>query len=367
MEPGGDEDAVRAALAQIWTEEIPSLPFDETISWRDSGVDSLKGLQLILKLEKALGLAIPLDLFTRDSRIGEVIAVLGRRGSPSEPVGAAGHSLFLLPGIYGDQPNLAEFRRSLAGKVRFETLAYRDMTAPASLHQDMDATVDLVVAAVQARQPDGPLCIAGYSYGGFVAFEAARRLMASGREVGLLVLLDPLVGWTAEPREDAPPAFLTRYPLAPRIAMHRGESPGLYLERMALEIILKLGLLEAARRLSLWAQGHNSVEENERRRLKVLMKLRGLALRRWRPQPCTAPSLLITSDFQTGTQGPDVWARLCPNLTAHHVGGGHLEIFEAEGLAGLNPTLLEALSRVNGAPGPQPVGMPSRPAPDLAA
>jgi acetoacetyl-CoA synthetase len=46
---------------------------------------------------------------------------------------------------------------------------------------------------VKARQPDGPYYLCGYSFGGLVAFEMARRLSESGDEVGLVGLFDTMI------------------------------------------------------------------------------------------------------------------------------------------------------------------------------
>jgi thioesterase domain-containing protein len=37
---------------------------------------------------------------------------------------------------------------------------------------------------------DGPICLAGHSFGGLVAYDTARRLVESGRPVTFLGLLD---------------------------------------------------------------------------------------------------------------------------------------------------------------------------------
>ncbi|MDX3729625.1 type I polyketide synthase [Streptomyces caniscabiei] len=46
------------------------------------------------------------------------------------------------------------------------------------------------VEAVAAVHPDGPCLLGGWSFGGFVAQEAARQLTAAGRDVRLVVLID---------------------------------------------------------------------------------------------------------------------------------------------------------------------------------
>src|SRR5712691_11672737 len=43
---------------------------------------------------------------------------------------------------------------------------------------------------IKKRQPNGPYYLCGYSSGGLVAFEIARRLSESGDEIGLVGLFD---------------------------------------------------------------------------------------------------------------------------------------------------------------------------------
>ncbi|KAI6023484.1 atromentin synthetase [Pisolithus marmoratus] len=54
----------------------------------------------------------------------------------------------------------------------------------------MDEMVSSYAAAVKRTQPKGPYAIAGYSYGGVVAFEVAKRLEAMGEEVKFTGLIN---------------------------------------------------------------------------------------------------------------------------------------------------------------------------------
>ncbi len=46
------------------------------------------------------------------------------------------------------------------------------------------------IAALSEQQPEGPVHLLGWSNGGLIALEMARALMAAGREVGMLAVLD---------------------------------------------------------------------------------------------------------------------------------------------------------------------------------
>jgi thioesterase domain-containing protein len=50
------------------------------------------------------------------------------------------------------------------------------------------------IAEILANNPDGPYALAGYSLGGFIAFEMAKQLMSMGKEVKMLGILDTHAG-----------------------------------------------------------------------------------------------------------------------------------------------------------------------------
>jgi pimeloyl-ACP methyl ester carboxylesterase len=54
----------------------------------------------------------------------------------------------------------------------------------------MDEMVSCYAAAIKKTQPTGPYAIAGYSYGGVVAFEVAKQLEAMGDEVKFVGLIN---------------------------------------------------------------------------------------------------------------------------------------------------------------------------------
>ncbi|HYH45138.1 MAG TPA: alpha/beta fold hydrolase, partial [Thermoanaerobaculia bacterium] len=70
---------------------------------------------------------------------------------------------------------------------------------PLTRIEDMAA---LYLDAVQAVQPSGPYHLAGWSFGGFVAWEIACRLRMAGEEVGVLALLDVRAGLGEEGLEE---------------------------------------------------------------------------------------------------------------------------------------------------------------------
>lgn len=79
--------------------------------------------------------------------------------------------------------------------------------------------------AVAAVHPDGPCLLGGWSFGGFVAQEAARQLAAAGRDVELVVLIDSV---RPLPRAEGTPADRIRTHFA-GFARHVAETYGVRL------------------------------------------------------------------------------------------------------------------------------------------
>jgi thioesterase domain-containing protein len=72
------------------------------------------------------------------------------------------------------------------------------------LPRTIDAMADRYLETLRASQPRGPYLLGGYCHGGLVAHEMARRLVAAGEEVPLVVVVD---AW----------AYNTRLPLVGRL------------------------------------------------------------------------------------------------------------------------------------------------------
>ncbi len=82
------------------------------------------------------------------------------------------------------------------------------------------------VEAVAAVHPDGPCLLGGWSFGGFVAQEAARQLTAAGRDVRLVVLIDSV---RPLPRAEETPAERIRAHLT-GFARHVADTYGVELD-----------------------------------------------------------------------------------------------------------------------------------------
>jgi acetoacetyl-CoA synthetase len=69
-------------------------------------------------------------------------------------------------------------------------LQAKGLDPAAKPHLSVEAMAAHYVDEVRAFQPSGPYALCGFSFGGLVAYEMARRLVAEGQTVELLALID---------------------------------------------------------------------------------------------------------------------------------------------------------------------------------
>ena len=98
--------------------------------------------------------------------------------------------LFLLPGSLGYGPSLTEIASRIGKVARVLPVRYPDLRM---ILEGKDTLADMAAFVVQQivhHQPSGDVRLLGHSLGGAVAFEVAARLLAAGRTVKFIGLLD---------------------------------------------------------------------------------------------------------------------------------------------------------------------------------
>ncbi|MEV8533597.1 non-ribosomal peptide synthetase [Streptomyces sp. NPDC051211] len=196
--PEGDTERT---LAAIYAELFDTDPdrISATANFFDLGGTSLDILRLRSMVAHRLG-AHDLQIITvltsptvRDlaARIGEAGAAAGEAGDtvrPYDPIvtmQATGEKtpLFCVhPGV-GEVLVFVNLAKYFVGDRPFHALRARGFNPGEKPFDSFAEMVDTYVAAIRAKQPHGPYAVAGYSYGGAVAFEIAKVLEAAGERV----------------------------------------------------------------------------------------------------------------------------------------------------------------------------------------
>jgi thioesterase domain-containing protein/acyl carrier protein len=192
-------------LADTWSELLGVRTIGRDESFFELGGHSLAALKLFAQIAKEWNIRIPMAVLIQAPTPRMLGAVIDRErashgGSrPSRsiivPVRPDGHlpPLFCIHGgdggvfFYHDLAKKLPPGRPLLA-IESPALSAEDETSPVPVEE----TAAAYVAALREQQPNGPYHLAGYSYGGLLVFEIARRLLAEGESIAFAGLFDTI-------------------------------------------------------------------------------------------------------------------------------------------------------------------------------
>jgi amino acid adenylation domain-containing protein len=198
-EPGpADGDCIAQTVANVWQQVLQAPVGGPEDDFFEAGGDSLKAITFMLDLERALGLELSLTLITEAPKFARLCEALREhRTTRYVPLvllkpGDSLPPVFIIHGLGGNVAGLFPMTRRMTYQGAVIGIQARGLDGHEPPHATVEAMAAEYLREVKARQPDGPYYLCGYSFGGLVAFEMARRLWESGDEVGLVGLFDTM-------------------------------------------------------------------------------------------------------------------------------------------------------------------------------
>ena len=160
------------------------------------GGDSLAAQELVTALADATGLELPLDALLDDATVEGVAERLAQSLRKTRgvcvPLNADGSALPLWCVAGGGGTSLA-FRAlavELGADQPFMVLEAHGLQRRGRPDWTIASAARRFARAIRSGQPHGPYRIAGFSYGGLVAYEIGQQLSAAGERVDFVALLD---------------------------------------------------------------------------------------------------------------------------------------------------------------------------------
>lgn len=201
------------ALCREWEAVLNRSPIGIHDNFFEVGGQSLKALQLTGRLRTVLGRPVAVaDLF-RHPTVSEMAGILEPKSAEVRVAkgpfrgSSTGAPWFHVPGVFGFEFLTPELAATIgAHRPYFDGLQYPGLDGRSQPLTSTEAIAEALESQIHEIHPEGPLWLSGYSYGGAVAYELARRFKAKGRTVECVVLFDTCTPGTL--RRNSFPAFL---------------------------------------------------------------------------------------------------------------------------------------------------------------
>jgi aspartate racemase len=181
-------------MARLWAQVLGKQAVGVRDNFFDLGGHSLLALRLTSRVEKDFGRKLTLTALIQAPTV-EKMARLVRADKDSwsplvalQPAGTK-PPFFFVHGLGGTVMRFHELSRHMTGQP-FLCFQAQGMDGELPVLDRVDAMAELYLTHLRNAQPEGPYYFGGYSFGGLVALEMARRLTDAGQEVGLLALVD---------------------------------------------------------------------------------------------------------------------------------------------------------------------------------
>ena len=324
--PVGDS-RVHDAVAHAWATIVGLESFQANVPWDEAGGDSLAALHLWCLIEETLGRRLAINHLEFNATPKMLISEIERQLHSSQISISRAPSIFYFPSADGDTPLQAQFRAAFHNQVRFEVVQYPTWPEMIDAGADFGVLIDAAIDQILATSGDDIL-LAGFSFGGFVAWEVARRLTELNRRVIFVGLIDTQFGYQSQPQESG-------------LAKAGNLIRKIFTEPSSLEVTLLKFLARHSAFKILYRYGELArrfpATTAFRSQYRLNYYLRVQAMRRWPLQPVQAPIFLFRTDqFAEASIGP-TWGVLAKTLDVIAVGGTHLSI--------LRPPAREALCR----------------------
>ncbi|MGZ4122694.1 MAG: thioesterase domain-containing protein, partial [Tumebacillaceae bacterium] len=190
-------DLVELEMAKIWEEILLVKPIGAFDNFFALGGNSLKALALMGAIRKRFDLELPLTALFRTPTIAEICDYF--RGNttlapevlvPIQQGEGDRTPLFLVHPHGGGVLSYFHLARTLGREETvfgLQAVGYESEESPLN---SITEQADRYVEEIKRVAPHGPYRLAGWSFGGMVAYEMARRLETAGEQVEFLGLID---------------------------------------------------------------------------------------------------------------------------------------------------------------------------------
>ncbi|HET9894920.1 MAG TPA: amino acid adenylation domain-containing protein [Streptosporangiaceae bacterium] len=330
--------AAERRICQIFSEVLTVPDPGIRASFFELGGNSLRTMQLLGRIGREFGVSVSLrDFYANPTpeSVAELLAA-GGASAPHTPVvslrpGGSAPPLYLVPAVSGSPYGYTGFAGHLDGARPVEAFVAPGLDGEREPVRDLGELAAHYLGALLEARPEGPYLLAGWSMGGVVAFELARRLTAQGHSVPMVAVLDAEIPGPAEPPPDEEILAMFVSDLAglaglPDPAAGPDPLPG---EAGLPAFLASAGLVPPDVTADFVARRFAVFRENAR------------ALHRYQPAPYSGRLLVVEADQSPRTW--PAWQALACQARLVVVTGNHYSMWAEPGVSAMAAALNEAM------------------------
>ncbi len=185
-------------VANIWQEVLGIAHIGIDSDFFEIGGHSIIGVKVMAKLEADTGKRIPLVGLLKNPTIRSFAAYMDNEFFTWDslvPLKATGTKppLYIVHGANHQVLIFDALAQFMDKDQPVYGLQSRGLNGTDKPHDSIDQMAADYIKEILASNPKGPYALAGFSYGGIVAYEMARQLRAQGKEVTILAQFDTYV------------------------------------------------------------------------------------------------------------------------------------------------------------------------------
>jgi len=187
-------------MVALWQQVLGVVVTDATANFFELGGDSLRAAQLILLIQQQFGKEFPFATLLRAPTIQRIAAILDSDEAEHTETSEGWDAVFPLQ-IQGSLAPFFCLSPTLQGPYCYRHLSkqlgtnqpfyvVRVLPKEGERVPTIEELAERTIQSIRVTKPHGPYVLAGYCFGGSIAFEAARQLTSMGEEVRMIVLFD---------------------------------------------------------------------------------------------------------------------------------------------------------------------------------
>lgn len=366
---GEPRTETEAAIAYIWSRILDVSPIGVHTDLAELGAQSLDVAWALVRVEEDLGVRVPMGEMIGVRTVAGLAAVVESARRPSHQASGlvevqAGDPdrsrLYMVHDLHGSAFGLRHLSDRLGTDQPLWGFESPYLEGPEVPFRTLDTLALRYVTELKAVQPEGPYHLAGYSFGGVLAFEIARQLVEAGDDVPFLAVIDVGPGYRGrhyDPRKVLDKPWL-------RVSMP-GDDLGAAQQVGWYARLARRNPVDAAMSLSIRTGADRWLDPllfryDLRRKGQISAGNRlWYAWRKhwelarsyvWEGRTYPGPLTLLWADESAATDGTMGWGDVVQGtVDIHHVRVAHERFLQPDGAAIIGPILRAALDAADGA------------------